>query len=153
MFVSVIVDLFFTRRLTSAKAPLTTQDLIVCNRSVRGLLEGLVHEAAALETATLAGELRDLGGEWDAFATSWQRDWEETGGRCGFGDFEGTGKGTAYDRMAWVHRNLPTSKLKFRDLVAHFARDLGVEVAQMRAALDKSQEDLHSASGQGKRHE
>jgi hypothetical protein len=145
---SIVVDLFFSHRVTGARAP-TAADLVACNGAVRALLDGLVRETAMLETEALAGD-HDTGAEWDAFSVSWQRDWEQTGARCGFGELEGTGKGAGYDRMAWVHRNLPTTRLKYRDLLAHFARDVGVDLAEMREALDRSLTDLNRAPGLGK---
>ncbi len=144
---SIVVDLFFSHRV-SASPVLGRAELVACNGAVRGLLDALVRETAALETEALVGD-HDVGAEWDQFSGSWQRDWERTGTRCGFGELEGTGKGTAYDHMAWVHRNLPTTKLKYRDLLAHFSRDLGVDVAEMRDALDKSLAGLAAAKAPG----
>jgi hypothetical protein len=148
LVVSVVVDLFFHRRLSAAPV-LSPTELVTCNADVRGLLDALVRETARLETQAE----HDVGAEWDSFASGWQRDWEQTAARCGFGELEGTGKGKAYDRMAWVHRNLPTTKLKVRDLLAHFSRDLGVDIAEMRDALDKSRTELDRAAGQGQSHE
>ena len=99
---SIVVDLFFSHRVSTAPV-LSPSDLFACNGKVRGLLDALVRETATLETEALAGD-HDVGAEWDAFAIGWQRDWEDTSRRCGFGELEGTGKGAAYDRMAWVHR-------------------------------------------------
>jgi hypothetical protein len=138
---SVVLDLFAHRRINPARN-LGPEELLACNQAVRDLLNRLVDETASLERSTLAGEAHDLGAEWDAFATRWQTDWEDTGARCGFGELEGSGFGAAYDRMAWVHRNLPTTRLKFRELVAHFSRDVGVDVGEMRDALDKSRAGL-----------
>ena len=148
---SIVLDLFAYRPLTPAQT-LGPEELVACNRAVRGLLDGLVDQVARLEQATLSRQIPDIGADWDAFASRWQASWEATGGRCGFGELEGNGLGTGYDRMAWVHRNLPTTRLKLRELVSHFSRDVGVDVAEMRDALDKSQADLASP-GQGKRHE
>jgi hypothetical protein len=148
---SIVLDLFAYRPLTPAR-DLRPEDLLACNRAVRDLLDGLVDEVASIERATLTSQTRDIGGEWDAFATRWQSTWESASARCGFGELEGTGKGAGYDRMAWVHRNLPTTRLKLRELVSHFSRDVGVDVTEMRDALDKSRADLASA-GQGKEHE
>jgi hypothetical protein len=145
---SVVLDLFAHRPPVTNRA-LTPADLAACNRSVRDLLGGFVDEAARLEGATMSRTATDLGADWDAFAARWETDWEATGGRCGFGELEGSGLGAGYDRMAWVYRNLPTTRLKFRELVSHFARDVGVDVAEMRDALDKSQADIASpAQGQ-----
>jgi hypothetical protein len=147
---SVVVDLFFSHRVSTSPV-LGPRDLVACNGAVRGLLDSLVRETATLETEALVGD-HDVGAEWDAFAGGWQRDWDGAAQRCGFGELEGTGKGAAYDRMAWVHRNLPTTRLKYRELLAHFSRDLGVDVAEMRDALDKSLADL-SVRAKDKEHE
>jgi hypothetical protein len=145
---SIVVDLFANRRLIPARS-LDAGALGTCNRAVRGLLEGLVDETTRLERSTLVSGVRDLSSEWDGFALRWQSDWEQVGARCGFGELEGTGLGASYDRMAWVHRNLPTTKLKLHELVAHFARDVGVDVTELRDALDKSRADLPQVPGQG----
>jgi hypothetical protein len=136
---SIVVDLFFSRRDAREPATLSRAELVACNRSVREMLEALVRETAALESKS---ELGDLSAEWDDFAEAWQRDFGALGERCGFNHMDSSGMGTAYDRMAWVYRHLPTTKLKFRDLMAHYARDLNVEVAEMRDALNKSQQAL-----------
>jgi hypothetical protein len=148
---SIVVDLFFSRRVSTTPV-LTATELVACNGAVRGLLDALVRETATLETEALVGD-HDVGAEWDAFASGWQRNWEQAAARCGFGELEGTGKGAAYDRMAWVHRNLPTTRLKYRELLAHFSRDLGVDVAEMRDALDKSLADLAGRRAKDKEHE
>jgi hypothetical protein len=122
-------------------------ELLGCNRAVHELLDELVGETARLVGAAPADEERDLGAEWDAFAGQWQERWESTGARCGFGDLEGTGLGSGYDRMARVHRNLPTSKLKLREWMAHFSRDVGIDLAEMRTALAKSRAHLAKRSG------
>jgi len=140
---SIVLELLPHPPLTRAR-PLKPEELAGCNATVRTLLAGLVDEAAQLEQATLARTATDLGADWDAFAGRWQVDWEATGARCGFGELEGQGLGAGYDRMAWVYRNLPTTRLKLRELVSHFARDVGVDVAEMRDALDKSRADLAS---------
>ena len=136
---SVVVDLFFSRRDARQPATLSRGELVACNRSVRDMLEALVRETANLESRS---DLRDLSAEWDDFAEAWQRDFGTIGERCGFDHMDSSGMGTGYDRMAWVYRHLPTTKLKFRDLMAHYSRDLNVEVAEMRDALNKSQEAL-----------
>lgn len=148
---SIVLDLFSHRPLVTTRA-LSPDELVACNRSVRDLLGGFVDETARLEQASLLRAARDLGADWDAFAARWQAEWEATGARCGFGELEGTGLGAGYDRMARVYHNLPTTRLKFRELVSHFARDVGVDVAEMRDALDKSQADIASPA-QGQRHE
>src|SRR5262245_23456460 len=138
---SIVIDLFAHEAPASSRA-LGPTELLGCNGAVRELLDGLVGETARIQAAPKTTDERNLGAEWDAFAGRWQASWEAAGARCGFGDLEGTGLGAAYDRMAWVHRNLPTAKLKLRELVAHFAGGVGLDLAEMRTALDKSRDDL-----------
>jgi hypothetical protein len=136
---SIVVDLFFSRRDTRQPATLSRAELVACNQSVRDMLEALVRKTAELESRS---DLGDLSADWDDFAEAWQREFGAVGERCGFNHMDSSGMGTGYDRMAWVYRHLPTTKLKFRDLMAHYSRDLNVEIAEMRDALSKSQEAL-----------
>jgi hypothetical protein len=154
--VSVVNDLFLGRPPPSERtAALSPSEMVTCNRDVRALLERIVREASRLEAATLRGDdLGALGASWDAFGNEWQRSWDEVEARCRFAALADKGLGTAYDRTAWVHQSLPRLKLKYREWMARFSRDLAPEIAEMQRALDKSQVDLDERSaGQGKAHE
>jgi hypothetical protein len=133
--ISIVSELFFTH---SPRTRPERLDLIACNRDVRKLVTNLKSETSGL----LLASTPDRETRWDQFADEWQREWVSVNERCGFDDLADTGLGAAYDRMAWVHRNLATAKLKYRELVAHFSRNLAEDVAEMERALDKSREDL-----------
>jgi hypothetical protein len=122
LLVSIVVDLFF-RRVEHHPPP---TDLVACNQDVRTLLDDL------------AG--RPLGGDWDAWSREWQDRWGKVNTRCGFD--EDLRLGTAYDRMAEVHQRLETARLKYRELMARFSRDLEHDLGEMRRALDRSLADL-----------
>lgn len=117
-------------------------DLLECNRDVRRLLESLGDQAAQLQLDAIHGAGGDLGGRWEAFTRSWQENWDRVNNRCGFDLLADTGQGVAYDRMAWVHRNLATTRLKYREMMARFSQGLAHELAEMRRALARSLADL-----------
>ncbi len=150
---SIVKDLFLGRPPKAERAAaLTSAELLACHGDVRALLDGLVREAARLQLEPLDhDEATSTTG--DAFGADWDRRWRDLESRCRFPELADRGLGTAYDRMAWVHRSLPRTKLQVREWMARFSRDLRPEIAEMRRALDKSQADLKTTAGQGKRHE
>jgi hypothetical protein len=136
---SIVSELFFSHRGHRVPGTGSPPDLVSCNAGVGRLLDELSQTAAAV-----AAEPADPGpGEaWTRFETRWQAEWEEANARCGFSELADTGKGAAYDRMAWVYRSLPTVKLKYRDQLERFSQDLAGDLAQMRRALELSRKDL-----------
>lgn len=143
---SIVIELFATGRPEARREAPTAAEMAECNRGVRLLLERLVREEARLEQLPLESPTTDPIATWDVFARAWDEDWRAAGERCRFDQLTDRGLGTAFDRMAWVHRTLPTTKLKYAEKMARFSRDLAGEVAEMRSALDKSLADL---AGQG----
>jgi hypothetical protein len=141
---SIVIDLFATGRKEARREALAAPELAACHADVRLLLERLAREAARLELLPLEGRPGDLVTTWDGFAGSWDTAWREIDTRCRFSQLADRGLGTAYDRMAWVHRSLPSTKKKYAEKMARFSRDLAGEVAQMRRALDKSLADLEA---------
>ena len=100
------------------------------------------------------GELRNLVPEPTAYVSEgnffekdWQREWVAVDVRCQFDHKADTGQGAAFDHMAYVHRSLETTRLKYREMMARFSRDLAGDLAEMRRALDKSQQGLEKRSG------
>ena len=146
---SVTTELFGKRG--EHTAPPNPADLTVCNHEVRALVDDLGQTAARLQEQALSGSSEDLGRLWDEFAKQWQIRWEMVNTRCQFDELSDTGLGPAYDRMAWVHRNLPTMKLKYRELMKRFTDEQAGELSAMRHALDTSAELLSRA--QGNQHE
>jgi len=135
-------DLFLRRPPAAARAAaLSPADILACNREVRGLLEGLVIEASRLAQAPLGSD-EALGASWDEFEGRWDEAWNGLETRCRFSELADQGLGTAYDRTAWVYRSLPRARLQYKEWMARFSRDLRIEIAEMRRALDKSQADL-----------
>ena len=147
---SIVNDLFLRRPPAAARAAaLSPADILACNREVRGLLEGLVLEASRLAQAPLGSD-EALGASWDEFEGRWDEAWNGLETRCRFSELADQGLGTAYDRTAWVYRSLPRARLQYKEWMARFSRDLRIEIAEMRRALDKSQADLGTpGAGQG----
>lgn len=142
---SLVYDLFL-RRGPRAPAP-TVEARVRCNDEVRELLEDLGKTAASLQAQAAAGDPDERGTRWDEFSRAWDARWEAVNVRCQFDHLADTGLGKAYDRMAWVHRSLPTLKLKYRDMMKRFAADQAQELAEMRRALDASSAELHKRAG------
>ena len=145
IIVSIVNDLFLGRAPPRGRAALSQDELLACNRDVRALLESLVRESARLQLAPLTGD-ETMGQSWDVAGESWDRTWREVEGRCRFDALADQGLGAAYDRIAWVHRSLPRTKLQYTEWMARFSRDLRPEIGEMRRALDKSQAVLQEGS-------
>lgn len=145
---SIVIELFATPRAAADRATPGAAEQLACNREVQALLDRLVREAARVELTPLEsrGDIGQLGASWDAFSGEWDAEWRAAEARCRFAALADRGLGTAFDRMAWVHRSLPTTKLKYAEQMARFSRDLAPEVAEMRRALDKSHADLEKRS-------
>lgn len=142
---SVVVELFFThgeRRPAPSPA-----DLLECNREVTALLEDLGATAAEIQREAVVGRSEsDLSKRWDDFSREWQRRWEAVNVRCEFDERAETDLGEAYNRMAWVHRNLPALKLKYKEMMKQFTREQAADLAEMRAALAKSRQLLEESA-------
>ena len=132
---SIVSDVFFHRHRERNPQPLAS--LGECRADVTGLLARLGEAKAALELDAVKGEAGDLPARWDEFAQKWQSDWEGVNERCGFRARVDTGLGEAYDRLAHVHENLDTTRLKYAALLSRFAREVLPDVTQMRSALTK----------------
>lgn len=144
---SVIYELFFQRPDRARLPEPSPADLVACNADVQHLLEALGVEASELHLAAVKGDARDLGRRWEDFSRDWQRNWDEVNARCRFDELADTNRAVAYERMAWVHRNLITTKLEYREMMARFGEEQAREIARMREALDRSRADLQKRTG------
>lgn len=134
---SIVSELFFHRQVTAPPAP----DLVACNRDVRRLLDELI-EAASLPVAKAPGTGDEPSERWNRFSDRWQTEWTAADRQCGFSADNDQRRGTAYERMARVHHQLATTKLKVQALYERYSDDLAEDVREMRRALDQSREDL-----------
>lgn len=143
LIASILVELFF-RRGGPAPGP-TPADLLACNEEVRRLLEDLGEAAADLQRDAARGAPKtELGDRWAEFSRGWQARWERVNTACQFDERADTGLGEAFDRMAYVHRNLPALKLKYQRMMKQFTEEHAEDVADMRRALDKSRSLLET---------
>ena len=131
---SIVSEVFFPRGQRE-QTPLAS--LPECRTDVARLLIRLGEAKSALELAAVNGEAGDLPARWDAFAQTWQADWDAANERCGFRAQVDTGRGEAYDRLAHVHENLATTRLKYAALLSRFAREILPDVTEMRSALEQ----------------
>lgn len=142
---SVVADLFL-RRNRQAPTP-SPAGLLQCNARVEALLVHLGTTAADLMKGAVTENEKDLGARWEEFAKEWQRRWNTVNDECLFDERADTGLGPGYDRMAWVHRNLRTMLLKYRELMKRFTDNQADEIAEMRHALERSRALLDKQGG------
>jgi hypothetical protein len=136
---SVIADLFFTGKERARLPAPSAVDPLRCNHDVRELLEALGGKAAELELDAVKGDGKNLGARWEAFAERWEAEWRAVGARCAFDDGPAeSARGPAFERVAWVHRNLIELARKYRGMMARFDEEQAREIARMREALDRS---------------
>ena len=145
ILVSVAVELFGRRNEPATVG--TPADLLHCNQDVSALLESLGREVSTLQVEAFVGDARDLGARWEEFTREWQKQWDVAEARCLFNSRADKGLGPAFDRMAWVHRQLPRLKLEYRESMKRFENEQAREIASMRAALAKSRELLEERAG------
>jgi hypothetical protein len=131
--VSIVSEIFFPKERVAT--PIAA--LPECRKEVAALLVRLGEAKAALELDAVRGDPGDLPARWDALAGRWQADWEAINERCGFRERVDTGLGEAYDRVAHVHENLATTRLKYAALLSRFAREVLPDVTEMRSALEQ----------------
>jgi len=130
-----VTDLAPHSTSTAAPSPFGTER--ACHADVERLYVELVNEGAEAERQ--GGASAEAAARWDAFQKSWKEAWQEVGARCALG---GEGRGPGRERMAWVHRSLPSLARKYRERLARFDRDVAPDLAEMRRALDKSRSEL-----------
>jgi hypothetical protein len=117
----------------SAENP-NPKELIGCNRDVADLLAAL----GATTTALMADPSPDMHRRWEEFSRQWRKHYDEVDERCRFSELANTNMGTAYDRMAGVHGDLPAMRLKYQGLLVRFDEEQADEIDRMRRALDLS---------------
>ena len=110
------------------------EDLLTCNRDVALLLGEL-----GAKTAEFMGEpTARIDRHWTDFSRQWRQHYDEVNARCRFSELAKTNMGTAYDRMASVHGDLPAMRLKFQSLLVRFDEEQADELGRMTRALDLS---------------
>lgn len=147
--VSVLKELMFgPPKAELPKAAISVDDpdpdeLLECNESVRSLLERLGSRSCDLLTQPPGGgDAGEITSAWKEFSERWLEDYHAVGARCGFRELADTDMGAAYDRIAEVHGDLRTMRLKYRSLVLRFEDEQAAELARMRRALDQSERAL-----------
>ncbi|MCG8422850.1 MAG: hypothetical protein MJE77_33480 [Proteobacteria bacterium] len=142
---SVVNELFF-RPAPTPNGPVLSGDdpdneaLMHCHRSVAGLYDELGGIAAQL--LALPGQSQKLTPHWMAFSERWMRQWDRVAVQCRFSELADTHMGEAYDRMARVHRELPTIRLKYQSLLVRFDEQQAADLSRAKRDLDRSRELL-----------
>ncbi len=138
---SVIKQLLFHSPRVSLQGPrLSAEDpnpseLLQCNDDVQVLLEDLGKQAATLMQQAPP---QRVSRRWTAFSHQWRDRWHEINLRCRFKELVNTDMGTAYDRMASVHGDLPAMRLKYEGLIGRFDDEQAAELGRMHRALELS---------------
>ncbi len=164
---SVARELLFRRpatalrtRAPSGESPPDAAELLECQADLLNLLLRLGDETCHLIHRPLEGEHQDgpadngSGGDratiasvWKDLSRDWQNDWDLINARCGFSELADQNLGVAYDRMAQVHSDLPSMRLKYQSLLVRFDDEQAAELARMRHALDQSGTALRKRLG------
>lgn len=137
---SVLTALFLRSPKVELTGPIITadnpnpQELLTCNRDVARLLGEL-----SAKTVELMGEpTARIDRQWTEFKLQWGSHYDEVEERCRFAELAKTNLGTAYDRMASVHGDLPAMRLKYQGLLVRFDEEQADELGRMTRALDLS---------------
>lgn len=150
---SVVRELLFRRPVVELPHAAFTdedpnpEDLLACNDMVRELLVDLSARSCDLLAAPTrdlptTGDRGAISSEWSDFSRNWRDRWDVINARCRFSDLSDSTLGVAYDRMAQVHGDLPTMRLKYQSLIVRFDEEQAAELAEMRRALDQSRAAL-----------
>jgi hypothetical protein len=116
------------------------EELQKCHGLVLNLLTALGKETAELISAPQRGDHGELTSRrWEDFSRAWTDEWDVAEARCRFSELAGTKLGVAFDRLANVHGELPSMRLKYESLLVRFDEEQAAELARMRRALDLSQ--------------
>jgi hypothetical protein len=124
------------------------EELLRCQQAVLSLLDDLgTKTCELLSIPPRGGAVGELSSAWEEFSDGWLETWQAVGARCGFRQLADTNMGIAYDRMAWVHGDLRTTRLKYQSLLVRFENEQAAELAHMRRALDLSGDALRERVG------
>jgi hypothetical protein len=147
--VSVIKELFFRGSpVTATGAAISVErpdpkELLECHGIVLNLLTTLGKETAELLSAPARGDHGELTSRrWEEFSRAWRDEWDVAEARCRFSELAGTKLGVAFDRLANVHGELPSMRLKYESLLVRFDEEQAAELARMRRALDLARSAL-----------
>jgi hypothetical protein len=158
--VSVARQLLFRSPAVQLAGPvLSSEDpdpalLLACNDQVAGLFRELGDATTRLMAIPAAhgdGESsarHEISARWETFSREWLHRWDVVNARCSFSQLADTHLGTAYDRMAKVHGDLPAVRLKYQSLLVRFEAELSAELARMHRALALSREGLSERAEQ-----
>jgi hypothetical protein len=125
--------------------------LTECNDEVFGLFRDLGETTNRLLAMPPRGEREsELASEWATFSREWQRRWDVVNTRCAFSQYVDAEMGTPYERMAMVHRDLPSMRLKYQSLLVRFEKEQAAELARMHRALGLSREGLAERAEQAR---
>jgi hypothetical protein len=143
---SIVKELFFRPSASAGAAEGATrpdpQELLSCHEMTLDLLTSLGAETCALLGLPPQGERTEVASRWEDFTRTWRSKWEGAGSRCRFKELSGTEMGVAFDRLAGVHGDLPSMRLKYKSLLDRFEEEQAAELVRMRRALDLSRRDL-----------
>lgn len=146
--VSIIKELFFRRPAVELpRSALSMKDpapgeLLDCHRRVLDLFLQMGSKTCELLALPPSGDRSELPARWEDFSRAWRDEWDVVDARCRFSELADTNMGVAYDRLAQVHGNLPTMRLKYQSLLVRFDDEQAAELARMRRALDLSRAAL-----------
>jgi hypothetical protein len=122
--------------------------LLGCHRDLLALLTQLGAKTCDLIQSPTRSDRAAIASAWKDFSKEWRDQWDLVNARCGFSELADSNLGVAYGRMAQVHSDLPSMRLKYQSLLVQFDKEQAAELARMRRALDQSGTALHERSGE-----
>jgi hypothetical protein len=123
--------------------------LVECHKDLLWLLTQLGNETCRLIQEPAASDPQGaISSKWQEFSRDWQDEWDLVNARCGFSELANRNLGDAYDRMARVHSDLPSMRLKYQGLLVQFDDEQAAELARMSRALDQSGAALRERTGE-----
>jgi hypothetical protein len=156
LLVSVAKELFFRRPAvelpTSSLSPDDPDpaELLECHDRVLDLLTRLGKETCELLALPPSGDRGELASRWEDFSRAWRDEWDVTDARCRFSELADSNMGVAYDRLAKVHGDLPSMRLRYQSLLVRFDDEQAAELARMRRALDLSRRAFEEEASQAR---
>jgi hypothetical protein len=146
---SIAKELLFRRpatdapRATADRAEPSPEEILRCHAQVLSLLTRLGEKTCELMAVPpVKGDRGELASSWEDFSRSWHHEWDVIDARCQFSELKDAKLGVAHDRLAQVHGDLPTMRLRYQSLLVRFDDEQAAELARMRRALDLAEEAL-----------
>ncbi len=151
---SVLMELYF-RPVVKLPGPILSaanpdpENLLRCHDDVVSLYEDLAGVPIRLLSLPLEHKRDEVLPRWEEFSKAWLARWERVNAWCRFSELADSHLGEAYNRMAEIHGDLYTMRLKYHSLLIRFDGELAGELARLKSGLESSRNLLSISQGAG----